>query len=98
MTLLEMGPAELAQWLRQQRFPENVEVVKATAGGEKDSGHSAAIDATGRLWTWGCDRWQQLGLGGGSGAVGYTWENGKIWRNTPQLGACPSPYKPPAKI
>lgn len=54
---------------------------------QKDTGHSAILDPTGtKLWLSGCDRWQQLGLGGkfGSGtggdSGGYTWEGGKLWR------------------
>jgi len=43
--------------------PLDVEVIAVAAGGAKDAGHSAAVDINGGVWTWGCDRWQQLGLG-----------------------------------
>ena len=49
---------------------------------------------TGEDWQvlmFGCDRWQQLGLGSpDAGAAGYTWEKGRIWQTTPRparLGA-----------
>lgn len=58
-------------------------IVAAFAGGYKDSGHAALVDATGALWMCGCDRWQQLGLGSsGAGAAGYTWKDGRIWQDT----------------
>ena len=38
-------------------------IVSAVAGGCKDSGSTAFVDAAGALWMSGCDRWQQLGLG-----------------------------------
>mmetsp|Transcript_238 Transcript_238/g.356 ORF Transcript_238/g.356 Transcript_238/m.356 type:complete len:258 (+) Transcript_238:72-845(+) len=54
---------------------------KTFAGGSKESGHSAILDAEGKLWLAGCDRWQQLGLGSShGGSAGYTWEDGRIWR------------------
>ena len=44
---------------------------QVSAGGRRDSGHSATVDEAGGVWTWGCDRWQQLGLAkADSGAVG----------------------------
>ena len=36
--------------------------VAAWAGGAKDSGHTALLDASGALWMCGCDRWLQVGL------------------------------------
>jgi len=65
-------------------LPEGIKVAVVAAGGGKGAGHSAAVDEHGGVWCWGCDRWQQLGLAkASSGAVGYTWEDGKIWRTTP---------------
>ena len=56
--------------------------VKAYVGGASDSGHSALLDTDGHLWFAGCDRWQQLGLGSSAGgSAGYTWNQGRIWRN-----------------
>ena len=56
-------------------------VVGVSAGGGKDAGHSAVVTEAGEVFTWGCDRWQQLGLGSpDAGAVGYTWEKGRIWQ------------------
>lgn len=56
---------------------------KAYVGGFGESGHSALLDSSGsQLWFSGCDRWQQLGLGSTQGgASGYTWDQGRIWRN-----------------
>lgn len=56
---------------------------KAYVGGFGESGHSALLDSTGsQLWFSGCDRWQQLGLGSAQGgSSGYTWDQGRIWRN-----------------
>ena len=60
-------------------------VVAASAGGTKDSGHTLLVGADGAVWAFGCDRWQQLGLGStAAGAVGYTWENGRLWQNRPK--------------
>ena len=54
-------------------------------GGDKDAGHSAALTELGNVYVWGCDRWQQLGLGSAdAGGVGYTWEGGRLWQDTPQ--------------
>lgn len=62
-----------------------VGVVAAAAGGGKDGGHTVIVDDTGSIFTCGCDRWQQLGLGAAQGgAAGYTWANGRIWQNTLQ--------------
>jgi len=56
--------------------------VKAFVGGASDTGHSALLDQQGYLWFAGCDRWQQLGLGStAGGSSGYTWNQGRIWRN-----------------
>lgn len=56
--------------------------VKAYVGGLSDSGHSALLDSRGHVWLAGCDRWQQLGLGSTSGgSSGYTWNQGRVWRN-----------------
>lgn len=55
----------------------------ASVGSTSDSGHSAILDAEGRLWMAGCDRWQQLGLGSSNaGSTGYTWKDGKLWQET----------------
>jgi len=57
--------------------------LKAYVGGLSDSGHSALLDSKGQVWLAGCDRWQQLGLGSSSGgSSGYTWNQGRVWRNT----------------
>ena len=68
-----------------------VVVVGVSAGGGKDAGHSAVVTAAGQVLMFGCDRWQQLGLGSpDAGAAGYTWEKGRIWQTTPRparLGA-----------
>ena len=54
------------------------------AGGDSQSGHSAVLTADGSVYTLGCDRWQQLGLGSSSGGTaGYTWLDGKIWQREP---------------
>ncbi|KAJ1639292.1 regulator of chromosome condensation 1/beta-lactamase-inhibitor protein II [Pavlovales sp. CCMP2436] len=61
-------------------------IIDVAAGGQKDAGHSALVDVDGRVWTCGCDRWQQLGLSGAGGlgsAAGYTWS--RIWQPLPQL-------------
>lgn len=63
---------------------DNSKAFRAYAGGGKEAGHSAVLDATRtRLYLAGCDRWQQLGLGSSSGgSSGYTWgDGGRIWRN-----------------
>ena len=66
-------------------------VVGLSAGGCRDAGHSAVVTAAGDVLMFGCDRWQQLGLGSpDAGAAGYTWEKGRIWQTAPQrarLGA-----------
>ena len=65
--------------------------VDVSAGGGKDAGHSAAVTATGEVYTWGCDRWQQLGLGSPeAGAAGYTWAKGSIWQWEPQRAFVPA--------
>jgi len=57
-------------------------VTAAFTGGGKDSGHTALLSEAGHLFVAGCDRWQQLGLcSPGTGAAGYTWEGGRIWRS-----------------
>jgi alpha-tubulin suppressor-like RCC1 family protein len=59
---------------------------QAAAGGNKDSGHTAAVTSDGQVYTFGCDRWQQLGLGAAAaGSVGYAWQDGKIWQTLPSL-------------
>jgi alpha-tubulin suppressor-like RCC1 family protein len=71
-------------------------IVDVAAGGTKDSGHTALVDADGRVWVCGCDRWQQLGLSGAGAkgnAAGYTWADGKIWQATPQLVVALAPHK-----
>ena len=58
-----------------------VQAVRAYVGGLPDAGHTAIVDAHGRLWMTGCDRWQQLGLGSANGgASGYTWTSGKVFQ------------------
>lgn len=60
-----------------------VKFQRAYAGGTSDAGHSALLDRQGRLWVFGCDRWQQLGLGSSNaGAVGYTWT--ALWQEKPK--------------
>ena len=69
-------------------------VVDVSAGGGNDAGHSAAVTAAGDVYTWGCDRWQQLGLGSPeAGAAGYTWQKGAIWQWEPQRAFVPVPVK-----
>ncbi|CAJ1945938.1 unnamed protein product [Cylindrotheca closterium] len=79
----------------------NGRIVKAyvSHGCDKDTGHSALLieqtsatasgkQQTQQLWTVGCDRWQQLGLGSSEGgSTGYTWKGGKLWheRFTPSI-------------
>jgi hypothetical protein len=64
---------------RVQQLPTNA--IRVAAGGDNQSGHSAVLTATGAVFTFGCDRWQQLGLGSSSGGTaGYTWLDGKIWQ------------------
>ena len=59
--------------------------VAVAAGGGIDAGHSLAVTRHGDTYAWGCDRWQQLGLGSAeAGAVGYTWEGGKLWQTAPR--------------
>ena len=59
--------------------------VAVAAGGGADAGHSLAVTRHGDTYAWGCDRWQQLGLGSAeAGAVGYTWEGGKLWQTAPR--------------
>lgn len=58
--------------------------VRGFAGGNEESGHSALIDRDGNLWMFGCDRWQQLGLGSSKGgSAGYTWSS--LWKQQPTL-------------
>lgn len=60
----------------------SVHFVRGFVGGSSDSGHSALLDSAGHVWLSGCDRWQQLGLGSSSaGSTGYTWNQGRVWRN-----------------
>mgnify|MGYP005840377029 CR=1 FL=1 len=65
------------------KYPQTtVRFVKGFVGGFPDSGHSALLDSEGNIWLAGCDRWQQLGLGSSSGgSAGYTWNQGRVWRN-----------------
>ena len=60
-----------------------VRAIAVYAGGFADAGHSTILDDQGYLWLAGCDRWQQLGLGGpAGGAAGYTWlRNGRIYHS-----------------
>eukprot|EP00568_Trieres_chinensis_P009422 CAMPEP_0183295924 /NCGR_PEP_ID=MMETSP0160_2-20130417/3691_1 /TAXON_ID=2839 ORGANISM="Odontella Sinensis, Strain Grunow 1884" /NCGR_SAMPLE_ID=MMETSP0160_2 /ASSEMBLY_ACC=CAM_ASM_000250 /LENGTH=302 /DNA_ID=CAMNT_0025457467 /DNA_START=20 /DNA_END=925 /DNA_ORIENTATION=+ len=56
-----------------------VRAIRAFAGGNDESGHTAVLDENGSLWLAGCDRWQQLGLGSSEGgASGYTWK--ALWQ------------------
>ena len=75
----------------EEKVPHPVEIksgvpmVKGAVGGSKKSGHTLLLDAKGEVWSFGCDRWQQLGLGSSSaGAVGYTWKGGRLWRHVPE--------------
>lgn len=63
-------------------------LIDVAAGGGRDGGHTALVDGSGRVWVFGCDRWQQLGLAAAStagSAQGYTWRDGRIWQPSPQL-------------
>jgi alpha-tubulin suppressor-like RCC1 family protein len=63
------------------KLDNTAKAVRGYAGGIGESGHTAVLDSRGHLWVAGCDRWQQLGLGSAAGgSSGYTWENGRIWR------------------
>jgi hypothetical protein len=65
-------------------IPSREPAVAIAAGGDKSSGHSVVVLRDGTVFAFGCDRWQQLGLGSASGgAAGYTWANGKIWQREP---------------
>lgn len=62
------------------KLQESTSVAHVYTGGFASSGHSALLDMNGYLWSTGCDRWQQLGLGSSnSGSSGYTWKGGKLW-------------------
>ena len=61
------------------------DVTAFAAGGSSASGHT--IFTTGRFGvnSCGCDRWQQLGIGGKvGGAAGYTWEAGATAQRAPR--------------
>jgi len=51
-------------------------IISVAAGGSNESGHTAAVTAEGDVYTWGCDRWQQLGIG--------AWVGGKMAHAVPQ--------------
>ena len=71
--------------MRTRRVVGLTGVVAVAAGGGADAGHSLAVTRHGDTYAWGCDRWQQLGLGSAeAGAVGYTWEGGKLWQTAPR--------------
>ena len=73
---------------QQVVLPVDVEiqdVADVAAGGSKDSGHTLVVTGQGQVYAFGCDRWQQLGLGGNTTNAGYTWKKGKIWHHQPQL-------------
>ena len=73
---------------QQVVLPVDVEiqdVADVAAGGSKDSGHTLVVTGHGQVYAFGCDRWQQLGLGGNTTNAGYTWKKGKIWHHQPQL-------------
>ena len=79
------GRSEKKASLDARRVANIADCVAVAAGGGKDAGHSVAATADGAVYAWGCDRWQQLGLGSAeAGAVGYTWEGGRLWRTSPQ--------------
>lgn len=64
------------------KLDDTAKAFRGYAGGIGESGHTAVLDTDGHLWVAGCDRWQQLGLGSAAGgSSGYTWENGRIWRD-----------------
>jgi alpha-tubulin suppressor-like RCC1 family protein len=70
------------------KIPQKIDIpcAVAAAGGSKDSGHTLLVDKNGQVFAWGCDRWQQLGLGSTkAGAAGYTWKEGKLWQYYPQI-------------
>lgn len=68
------------QW-KEVKLPRGVIPTAVSAGGDSHSGHSAVATADGDVYTVGCDRWQQLGLGSSaSGSSGYTWKGGKVWQ------------------
>lgn len=74
-------PVELEN--KNDDMHERPRFVKGYVGGFSESGHSALLDSEGRVWLAGCDRWQQLGLGSSSGgSAGYTWNQGRVWRNS----------------
>jgi E3 ubiquitin-protein ligase HERC1 len=60
-------------------------VVSVSAGGGNDAGHSAVVTESGQVYTWGCDRWQQLGMGSTGEGAQNTWAGGKLWQVSPQL-------------
>mmetsp|Transcript_3197 Transcript_3197/g.4433 ORF Transcript_3197/g.4433 Transcript_3197/m.4433 type:complete len:255 (+) Transcript_3197:99-863(+) len=61
------------------------QVISAATGGSKESGHTLCVTKDNKLYAFGCDRWQQLGLGSlETGSVGYTWQAGRLWQTTPQ--------------
>ena len=79
------GRAEKRCSLGSRRVPGLEGIVAVAAGGGRDAGHSVVATRDGRVFAFGCDRWQQLGLGSAeAGAVGYTWEGGRLWRTSPQ--------------
>ena len=79
------GSAERRCEMRTRRVGGLTGVVAVAAGGGNDAGHSLAVTRQGDTYAWGCDRWQQLGLGSAeAGAVGYTWEGGKLWQTAPR--------------
>ena len=79
------GSAERRCEMRTRRVGGLTGVVAVAAGGGIDAGHSLAVTRHGDTYAWGCDRWQQLGLGSAeAGAVGYTWEGGKLWQTAPR--------------
>ena len=79
------GSAERRCEMRTRGVVGLTDVVAVAAGGKADAGHSLAVTRQGDIYAWGCDRWQQLGLGSAAaGAVGYTWEGGKLWQTAPR--------------
>ena len=58
--------------------PKRVLLPAGVAGAVVSAGetHSAIADTTGVVWTFGCDRWLQLGQN-------TLWKDGAVWRRTP---------------
>ena len=80
----QLGRKGRSSAILQVHTEQGVRFEQAYVGGNKQSGHSALVDTDGRLWMFGNDRWQQLGLGSSKGgAAGYTWK--ALWQERPVL-------------